>query len=123
MFPYIKKLKGKSKPPKIYYDGKRDTREGTGVTAGLPSRYLVLRLVGPAGEGEEGGLREWHWIMHMAACEQTAGGLPYDGEPGSAPCGRQSSGTGQWAGGAHGGGAYAFPRPMHIAERGRSHAT
>lgn len=45
MFSYIKKLKGKSEPPKTYYDRKRDTREGTGMAAGLSSRYLVLRPV------------------------------------------------------------------------------
>ena len=61
MFSYIKKLKGKSKPPKTYYDRNRDTREGTGMTAGLSSRYLVWRLVDPVGKDRVVG-----WLERVA---------------------------------------------------------
>lgn len=51
MFSYIRKLKGKSEPPKTYYDRKRDTRgdrDGSWAFLKIPR----FKTCGPCGEGE-----------------------------------------------------------------------
>lgn len=110
MFSYIKKLKGKSEPPKTYYDRKRDTREGTGMAAGLSSRYLVLRPVDPAGKERAGGTA---WSSSTGThrwprVKQTAG------EPGRRPAATRGAGRRSRAGGS---GARAARTPSADSHR------